>query len=196
MKYKILLYIVSLWILFLLLFINRVRIPVCLGPNCHFLGWSKLFSLNVLPTIFLGCILLCLVAYLKLDYRLVKGGYRNPWKVVHIENMNYETLTFLATYIIPLLFIDLDKDRNPYVLFLMLLVIGIIFIKTNVFYTNPTLSLLNFYIYRIDTISEQKIIVISKGKIAINDWIYHKRISDNIFLVKKGYDPTRTESQH
>ena len=69
-------------------------------------------------------------------------------------------------------------------LFCVLFLIGLIYIKTNLFYTNPTLGVLGFHIYKINTIKQEGIIVIIKGKVKKDDWLFCKHISDNIFYAK------------
>jgi hypothetical protein len=56
--------------------------------------------------------------------------------------------------------------------------------KTNMFYTNPTLALMGFQIYKINTLKQEGIIVIAKGKVKKDNWLYCKHISDNIYYAK------------
>lgn len=71
------------------------------------------------------------------------------FKVIEIENVEYEHLTFLATYIIPLVCFQLENLRYVVVLIILLVVIGCIHIRTDMFYANPTLALLKFRIYKV-----------------------------------------------
>lgn len=136
-----------------------------------------------------GMIFIGLFFYRQFKYRVIESSSSNPEIITEIENLNFENLTFFATYIVPLLCFDLDFDltlnRNFMMLLLVLFLIGWIYIKTNIFYTNPTLAIWNFNLYKITTNSGKKMTVIVKGKLAENDTIKFTHIDDNIFFVKK-----------
>ena len=109
---KIELYIISLWFLFLLLFVNKIRFPLCFRSDCDFIGLKPLLLLNIVPTISLLFMIMGLIFYLRFDYTIVKGAPRLPKKITKIQDLNFENLTFLITYIIPLVCFDLDFDLN------------------------------------------------------------------------------------
>lgn len=196
MKLKIQLYILSLWLLFILLFINKVKVPLCFS-DCEFIGWKKLFLDNIIPTISIIIVVLGFIFYFRFKY-IVSGNKSLPEKVTNIENINWEHLTFLVTYVIPLLSFDLDfnldEDRNSLMFFLVLIIIGLIYVKTNMFYTNPTLAILGYHIYKISTTKRNNVIFISRDVISENDWIEHKLLSDNIYIANKSKpnESTRT----
>lgn len=187
MKLKIQLYILSLWLLFILLFINKVKIPLCFF-DCEFVGWKKLILDNIIPTISIVIVVLGFIFYFRFKY-IVSGNKSLPEKVTNIENINWEHLTFLVTYVIPLLSFDLDfnldEDRNSLMFFLVLIIIGLIYVKTNMFYTNPTLAILGYHIYKISTTKRNNVIFISRDIISENDWIEYKLLSDNIYIANK-----------
>jgi hypothetical protein len=78
-------------------------------------------------------------------------------------------------------------------LFFLLLIIGIIYIKTDLFYANPTLALLGYNIYEmtgsrnieIKKDTYEHIVVITKNKISSNDEIQLLFLSDNIYFGRK-----------
>lgn len=190
LKFK--LYVVSLILLFGLLFLNRITFPTCFGSNCSFVGWKGVYQIaldNKIPMFCIGMILIGLFFYRQFKYRVIESSSSNPEIITEIENLNFENLTFFATYIVPLLCFDLDFDltlnRNFMMLLLVLFLIGWIYIKTNIFYTNPTLAIWNFNLYKITTNSGKKMTAIVKGKLAENDTIQFTHIDDNIFFVKK-----------
>lgn len=125
-----------------------------------------------------------IIFYKRFDYKFVQGATLLPSRVTEVENINFESVTFLATYIVPLACIDLDKDRSSLMLITILVLIGWIYIKTNLFYTNPTLAIWGYQIYKISTTNRSDIIVIIRGKIKVNDTITLKNIDDKIFLAK------------
>jgi hypothetical protein len=184
MTLKLQLYIISLFFLFALLFINKV--PVCWG-DCEFVGLKKFIVAYPYAAVSLVMMILGLVYYWKFDY-YASGSGSMPDKVVQIESQNFEHLTFLATYVIPLLTFDLDfhleENRNGLMFFLVLIVIGMIYIRTNMYYTNPTLAIFGYHIYKVDCSKESKMIIITREVINEGDHIVHRLISDNVYFAK------------
>lgn len=185
---KIKLYILSLAFLFMLIAANQV--PICFREDCHFIGFEKL--LFTYPPVILFCfvgIVLSIAFYYNFKYSIVKGAPLPAEKIIEIESLSYENLTFLATYIIPLVCFDLDfhltENRNFLMLILVLLLIGWIYIKTNIFYTNPTLAVLNFKIYKITTKQRANIVVISRDTLEKDNFILPNKMDDKIFFASK-----------
>ena len=71
------------------------------------------------------------------------------------------------------------------ILFILLVIIGCIYIKTNIFHTNPTLALLGYNIYKVSTENRKNIIIISKITLTKEDKIRVKLLSDNIYIADK-----------
>ncbi len=173
---KIQMYIISLWLLFLLIIpltVQSLKSEELDGvkdwKRVLYLLWDK----NKLPAF---CLLMVLAGYLllkQLEYRW--HGTRNlPVQVIEVQNENFEYLTFLTTYIIPLVCINLDETRYLIILFILLFIIGIIFIKSDFYLGNPTLALVGYKLYRIKHLTssgEQEIIVVTKDTIHKNDFI-------------------------
>jgi len=182
---KIQLYILSLWLLFLLIFLNKV--PLCFG-ECELVDLKSLF---VEHSIVLSALLFMIIgAIFYFRFRnIVSGSKSIPERVIEIDNLNWEHLTFLSTYLIPLLCFDLDfnldQGRNGVMLILVIVAIGMIYVKTNIFYSNPTLAILGYRIYKISTENRRDIIVLSKDKLKIDDWIRARNIEEDIYFIIK-----------
>jgi hypothetical protein len=186
---KIQLFIISLWLLFFLILIYTIQIPICFSKEYQFIGLWALTKMNVVPIICFLLMMLGLLFYKFFNYKFIQGAPGLPQKVNEIQDINYETVSFLITYIIPLLFFvvgaDISAYRNFIVLILTLLIIGIIYCRTNMFYTNPTLAILGFHIYKVTTNQNKDIIVIIRGKLNLADDFYPRLIDDNIYFIKK-----------
>ena len=192
MKLKIELYILSLWLLFFLLFVNKIEFPICFSDDCHYIGTWQLIKINWIPLISLLGMVYGFYSFWRFKHRVVERSPQGPWAIEEIENISFENLSFLATYIIPLLCFELDfhldEGRNALMLFLILIAIGAVYIKANLYYTNPTLALINFRIYRISYRYQgqlRKCIVLARVKLVVNDQIFAKLIDGNIYYVKK-----------
>ena len=96
------LYIMSLWFLFFLIIVITVDIPLCFGENCQYIGFWEVIKKNIVPVISLLLVLFGVIFYYHFDYR-ISGSKKLPVEITEIEDLNYEHLTFLTTYIIPLI---------------------------------------------------------------------------------------------
>lgn len=184
---KIELYIMSLWLLFLLIIVVTLNIPICFTKSCSFIGMKRLLLSNIIPLISFIFFLIGILLSFNFKYKL-NGSQQNYIRVKAAENKNYEHLTFLSTYIIPLIAFDLTKIRYAIVLSILLVAIGIMYVKTNMFYKNPTLALLGYKIYEIQAVfrtgHEEKIIVISREDIFCNNTLSYRKIHENIYYVR------------
>ena len=105
-----------------------------------------------------------------------------------MEDANYEHLTFLTTYIIPLICFNLTSVRYVIALFVLLIVIGIIYVKTNKFYANPTLAVLGFKLYTA-TINKKnapiKATIITRSTITNGSNIRYIELDNNVYYARK-----------
>ncbi|WP_371317525.1 anti-phage protein KwaA [Pseudomonas gingeri] len=182
------LYILSLWFLFLLIIIVTIDIPFCYGDDCKFIGFLSLLERNVVSVIAFAFLLFGTVYYFRFDYRIA-GSKSIAARVVKIEDVNYEHLTFLTTYIIPLICFNLTNVRYLLALGVLLFVIGVIYVKTDKFYANPTLAVLGFRVYKISLQTRVRllegIVVISKERLAEGDQISRLGLDDKVYFVRK-----------
>ena len=188
-KIKLSLYFLSLWILVVSMIIFTIDVPIYLGLNWQFIGFNKLCELNILPLI-IGLPYI-VVFYLSKKYlqHVLNGTQQFSVKIINIENISNEHLVYLATYLIPLICFDFSSTRHLIVLLFLLIVIGVIYNKVNMFYANPSLSFFNFKVYRLDYERESSIkkstIVITQDILKENDKIKYIGLSDKVFYGKK-----------
>mgnify|MGYP000384359877 FL=1 len=188
---KTVLYILSLWLLFLSLLI--MSYDKVLIKNV----WDYIFTENFtfpisslrvrnivfivsLVFIFIGAIILIILA------NSFGSGWSVACTVSDISNENHEHLEFLTTYIMPLVFPDVDSKRTVLNLGLMIFVIGAIYVKTNRFYSNPSLAILGFRIYKANVHDRgvKKFTIICRGVLKSTDSIKYIKIDDETYLAK------------
>jgi prepilin signal peptidase PulO-like enzyme (type II secretory pathway) len=193
MLQKIELYLISLGPLFVLLLVSTAQIPYCGGENCQFIGWGNLLYSNVVPVICSAVLIATTVMYFRFNY-MTQGATQMPEKIAEIENIQFENLSFLATYIIPLVAFDLSQTRGCVMLLLVLILMGSIFINTNTFYLNPSLAVLGYRIYKVVTSTNEKIIVITREKLNKDDSIFPRSIGENIYFASKAKNEQTTSN--
>lgn len=182
------LYILSLWFLFLLIIVVTIDVPICFGSNCSFIGLKELALRNVVPIIALVLVGLGALYYLRFNYKIV-GSQSIPVEVSSVEDLNYEHLTFLTTYIIPLICFNLTSERYLIALGLLLVVIGVIYVRTDKFYANPTLAVLGFRLYSAKvtrrTGEEVKVTLITKDQIKDGDKIRFLELDSRVYYARR-----------
>jgi hypothetical protein len=185
-KQKFEFYILSLFLLFAILFI--IKVPYSFEPSSKFIGFQTLFSDHFIIIICVIGMFAGLVYFWKFKNNYESGTTMTAMQVTEVTNINFESVTFLATYIVPLACVDLDKERSCLMLVTILVLIGWIYIKTNLFYTNPTLAIWGYHIYKIsasNSVENKKdIIVIARKKILNHAHLRFKEIDDDIFLAR------------
>ncbi len=187
MKNKIELYFISLGLLFFLFVLTTVNFPIYFGEDWTFVGIKNVLKLNIVPIVCIILIIIVCCLYSRFSYKL-KGALDIPYKVEEIKNINYEYLTFLTTYIIPLICFDLSNIRDIIVLSVLLIILGCLFTKTNLYYANPSLALLGYHIYRakLETRygAKDDVILIAREKVKKGDTVLPKKLEENVYFIK------------
>ena len=188
---KIGMYLLSLWLLFVLIVVNKIDIDVCL--QCNFASWSELATIAQKNYLSFFCIFILLVSliFYGIFARVIKGAKDGPFKIIEVEDKSSDHLVFLATYVIPLLSFGLNDTRQVISLVIILTLIGAIYVRTNLFYANPTLSLLGFKIatvkFDLGTNGPPPglAVLISREDIDLNSSVNIIRLDKNIFFARK-----------
>ncbi|VDN47902.1 conserved membrane protein of unknown function [Petrocella atlantisensis] len=188
-KMKFLMYISSLWLLFVMLIILYISVPLEFGENSHYVGTWNLISTNVIPLVSIMMLVVSSFFVTTFNYT-VSRGMQSYFKIKRVQNKNYEHLTFLTTYILPLIAFNLSEVRFVIMLMLLIFVIGFIYVRTDLFYANPTLALLGYQLYEADVeMRDNKIyenlILICKGNISKESNLEYLRVDERIYFVKE-----------
>ena len=125
----------SLWLLFVMIIIITIRIPICFSKDYLFVGISYLLLTNIIPLCSGLALLIGGCSYFNFEHQL-KGTKELTFKITGIENIDYEHLSFLTTYIIPLVCFLFENLWYVIVFVILLIIIGFIYIRTDIFYTN------------------------------------------------------------
>lgn len=161
---KVEMYFISLCLLFLFIFLLSAQ-------GCY--ANDSLLTILRSNRLALVSIALCLVSYY--CYRRMRYMFRGTTnlavEIKNVRNKDYEYLTFLTTYIIPLVGFDLSKPRYVIILTILLIIIGIIFIKADFYLANPTLALMGYRLYEIEDEEGKDAIVITMDRLKNGDYI-------------------------
>lgn len=187
MRRKVDLYVLSLGLLFVFFVIMTTTAPAKSFTANSYVAWRALLVSNLIPLISSLLLLYCVFAYTHFEFDL-RGAADIPFEIKKIESINYEHLTFLATYVVPLISFDFGSGRQMFVLALLLIVMGFIYIKTDLFYANPSLALLGYHIYRADGSfkmgDRDGIVLISRERLVEGQRVSYIMLDDRIYYAK------------
>jgi len=181
---KIGMYLLSLWLLFILVIVNKIDIPLCL--RCGFASRGELLAIarhNFIPLICLVLLLISWGFYFHFK-RLIQESKEGPYKVEELEDKNAENLVFLATYVIPLVAFGLADVRQLLDLMITLVMLAAIYVRTNLFYANPTLSILGFKVFSVK-IQGGMVILITREDIEVGQSVNAMHLDRKVFFAKK-----------
>ena len=188
---KVGLYILSLLMLFVFIIILTLDIPYCFGKNCQVVSLTTFWEFildNYSSIIALVGIAVGLGFYVRFDHS-ISGGSLDAMEVKKCDSESYEHLVFLATYIIPFVGFTFDQPRKVLAYFLLLTVIGLIFIRTDKYYANPTLALLGYKLFKVTAKCRNQeyknITIITKDEISPGDCINFKCLSREVYFARK-----------
>ncbi|SIS66547.1 hypothetical protein [Salimicrobium salexigens] len=101
-----------------------------------------------------------------------------------IENKNSEILTYFITYIVPITTLNVDEINSIIINFLLFFVIGVFYVKSDLFYLNILFTLTGFNVY-IDV--NNKVVLSKKSADRINDQgpISVRKVGEKIYIINK-----------
>jgi len=184
--YKLNLYNLSLIPLYFIFIVQYIKLE-------PFTMWSKtdkvsdyilyIITSNWQVVFFIFLISLALLSYVVFQNNS-KYGTRQNKAFTDITASDFDHLTFLSTYIIPLITFNLNEPRSFIVVFVLLLMIGIIYLKSNLYYLNPTLLLFGYRVYKAKS-GNKSVVLIIKGNLPnTSDNMPYKDLGNNIYLIK------------
>lgn len=178
---KIIMYLSSLVPIFLLMLIKDfiVILVKVLYKEAHFL---ELFNLT-----FIIGFLLCFIISFRLFCLIKNNKHMNSYriKVYNVINRSSEYyLEYCSLFLVSLFNFSLLDIENIITFVLLVIFLGIVYIKNELFFINPTINIFQSMIYEVDTENYGKRLVISKRKIKDGDIIEVYR-SDFNFTIEK-----------
>ena len=167
---KIEFYLISLWLLFASVFLVSFQAPLEDRGNSpsfafwgHHLWWGDAvaavsFSLAVIG---LWCFRRFVVQ--------IKGAGGVTYSLQSVEDLGYEQIAFLATYIIPFASFELASVRKTLLWAALIGITGMIYISIDKYYANPTLCLMGFKTYKAVYVASsgqrKQVVLVSRQKL-------------------------------
>lgn len=158
-----------------------------------FLHFDKLKTIFSQPTlkkvVFLVCMGLCILVSLISTLVILSGTGTKQLTISELERPDDTVISYMMTYIIPILSIDFQEYGVIAVNFIMFLMIGHLYVRLNLLYLNPLWSIVGFLAYRVNAevvvitnikFSELKKLDKLKGYYVGNDIFIARKINNKI----------------
>lgn len=119
-----------------------------------------------------------------IDLKRTKGNENHNF--ANIENTGDTLISYMMTYIVPILSIDLADNKTLIINLILYVLIGFMYVKLNLIYLNPLWLFFGYYIYK----AENDIVIISNitygelkglGNIKLKSSI----LGNNMYLVQR-----------
>ena len=181
-------YLLSMALFAVIVLILAEPFPIDWGGT--FIGWKELWkSVWWFPLLFFAILIFDVSFYLYFKKLTLSGTRYISYKITSIESLDSSILAFLASYFVPLVSFSLNKPNHQLVLIILFVLIGTLYVRGDLYYQNPTLSLLGFKTYKVtckyqEDIKERNVLCLSK--LNIGDRIKYIPLSQDVwFAIKK-----------
>lgn len=184
-KFK--LFSISLIAIWAVLLVKNVDVPVYLGADAQFVGFGRLLSYrNVIALASAVMVVVGLCSIHQLNHRLKGSPDSLKITLTDVSDRNVEYVNVLATVVtlISVILVPTETFRDFLVFILLMLVIGICFMRTNLYYSNPLFAALGYHIYTVGSNSSKLqvgSVAISRKKLIVGDKVLSYHISDNVY---------------
>lgn len=177
-----------MFLFFIILVMTINTLPCATSTICEKHTLMDYAMANWLPIAM--CILIAYCEIIRRQFEfIISGNVGDSLRITKCESENYEHLTFLATYIIPFTGLNFDSIFRIAAYLFLIIIIGVIFIKTEKYYANPTLAVFGYKLYRV-TLSDQikdyeSVVVLTKSELKTGQSVAYKFISKNVCFVRE-----------
>lgn len=150
--------------------------------------WREMITIGNAVTLL--CIILIILAccfHIEFIHKSQDAYDGLPITISSIENVNSDFISFFMTLLAVIAF-DLTSIRGAILFVMVLVLFGCLFVKTELFYSNPCFAILNYHIYRVsskDNVIPENSIVICRDKLNDGDYIHKIKLSEHVFYCKK-----------
>ena len=186
---KLKLFAISLTAVWIVLFIKNVDIPVYFGGDSQFVGWARLLTYRNLIALFSVVMMAVSIhSIIQLRHRLKGSPSGLTVTLTVVKDKNYDYVNTLATIVtlFSVIFISVDGLRDLMVFLVLMAVVGICFLKTNLYYSNPMFAALGYKLYTVNSNCEKlkdDAIAIYHGNLSTDNKVRFYHISDNVYYL-------------
>ena len=189
MLHKILLYISAMALFFLIIFI--LSFSPC--ENVSLVTKYCDISICIIRWSSVSLLIIGILYFVYMEFIKKASSFNQSIEITSFDRHSYENLSFLASYFMPLVSFNLLYLSHTIVMILLVICIGVIFVQSGKYYTNPTLALFGYRVYSVTgktkgfSDKERKEItymVIVRGKLSDGAWLDTLKIEEGFYYSK------------
>lgn len=178
--------IISLWVLFLLTIF--ASLDLCDFYHSGNVAWKMLLlPNNIISIISLFALAFGAIYWYQFNHSLKGAPNGLPVKIISLENINNEYVSLLMI-LVSIVAFDFSSFRGAIIYIVVVFIFSVIFLKTNLFYSSPSLAIAGFHIYTVktsnNTIIPDNSILVSKEILCEGRCIIYKKIAEKVFYCK------------
>lgn len=171
---KIILYLAAYVPLYLILIVKNVILKF------ENRGWSidniKFFnSIDDFVIFVLFVLTICSIGYISFQIRTIRTIHKNKYKILKVNNFSSDSiLNYISIYILTFIEFNLNSVSNIVTFIFIISLLGVISIRYDDLYINPTLLLWNYKVYNLTIEKNRKSLektILVKGNIYDNSEI-------------------------
>ena len=108
-------------------------------------------------------------------------------KITALHGRDAEPMSYIASYLIPFVALPFSGWQQGIALLILIIVLGIVYVNSNMIHINPMLNLLGYHLYEI-TVEDSKetYSLITRNRIGRGETLHLVDIGEGIFLEKGG----------
>jgi len=105
-------------------------------------------------------------------------------KVLGVQRCDGEAISYIVSYVIPFLAVPFNGWEQGIALSIFFLVIGVLYINSNMIHVNPMLNLIGYHVYEITLEDGGIYSLITRHRIRRGEVLRVNAVAENIFLEK------------
>jgi hypothetical protein len=86
-----------------------------------------------------------------------------------------DTLAYIATYLVPFAAVQASSSRERVALAIFVVMIAVIYIRSELFYINPFLAIVGYRLFQVTTPKGSSVVLIARRKFLAADTVVHAR---------------------
>lgn len=179
---------ISLFPMWLVLFIKDIDIPVYFGHDWQFVGWNRLLTYgNSIATGSAVMMIVAISAFGRLRHR-TKGSPKGlPTTIAKADDRSVDYVNTLATIItlLGVVLVPIQTFREFLLFVVLMALIVVCYVKTSLYYSNPILAFLGFRLYTVRTnCIKDDFIGLFRGELKVGNTVIYYHVSDNVYYLE------------
>jgi hypothetical protein len=124
---------------------------------------------------------------LALFFSLVKGLDQQGIEVTRAKPRDSDAIAYVVTYLIPFLTLSTRDWRGRAAILVFIFVVGVLYIRSHIFYVNPVLSLGGYRLFEIEVGRGFVILMTRRKFIEPGTTLRARRLSDYVYIEGKDH---------